>query len=76
MTFKVNKIYQMKSPGDQDCVWQYEVIKRTAKSVTLREIGENAQKTFRFTKYCECEGVFPLGQYSMAPILKATNEVN
>ena len=47
--FKVGEKYSMFSPCQYSCTWEYEVVKRTAKS-----------------EYC-----YPLGRYSMCPVLRA-----
>lgn len=79
--FEIGKRYYMVSIGDSDCVWTYEVIARTAQTVTLAEVsirnGELKDPIKRKIIKAisdEAEAVFPKGQYSMAPILRATNE--
>ena len=71
--FEVLKSYTMHSPCMHDCEWTFTVIKRTEKTVTLLD-GEKTY-TCRINKYLsernEAETVFPLGNYSMAPILRA-----
>lgn len=68
--FKVGKTYEARSICDYDCIFTAEVIKKTAKTVTIIN-------TFKEVKRCkvhESEGdqyFFPLGQYSMAPRMHA-----
>ena len=79
--FEVGKRYSMFSPCDQGCIWEYEVIKRTAKMITLlpieddRILPENREKIKRVKiltdDYSDEEWARPLGSYSMCPILRA-----
>lgn len=77
--FEVGGKYEMRSACNHDCVWTYEVVKRTAKTVTFKDISrrwDNMQVTLvlRISKYSEMAGtetVFPLGRYSMCPVLRA-----
>lgn len=71
--FEVGKVYSMSSVCDHECIWRYQVIKRTACTVTITD-GERAS-TCRINKQVSAwngvESIFPLGRYSMAPILRA-----
>lgn len=70
--FEIGRTYTMKSPCNQDCVWTYEVIKRTAKTITIT--NGKSEIRCRISKSSEMLGtetVYPLGQYSMAPTLRA-----
>lgn len=83
--FEVGKTYSMFSPCDHDCIWEYKVIKRTDKMVTLQPVepdgtlSENQEKVRRVKiltdDYCDEEWARPLGHYSMCPILRAEREV-
>lgn len=71
--FEVGKTYTTRSACNHDCVWAFKVVARTEKTITL----DNGEKTFkcRINKYLternNQEMVLPLGNYSMAPILRA-----
>ncbi len=72
--FEVGKTYSMRSACDHNCVWSYKVIARTAQTVTLadekgREISRKIIR--RISEWNKAESVYPLGQYSMAPVLVA-----
>lgn len=71
--FEVNGIYTMRSICNHECVWRYIVIARTAATITVTD-GEET-KTLRINKkcseYCGAETVYPMGRYSMAPVLHA-----
>lgn len=72
--FEVGKEYSMRSACDHECVWTYEVIKRTESTITIKD-GFGKVKTCRIMKdsekYFKAEAVKPLGTYSMNPILVA-----
>ena len=75
--FEVGKNYSMRSACDHNCVWTYMVIGRTAQTVTLSD-GEKVKKcriSKQYSEFNKAETVFPLGQYSMCPILRAKKEV-
>lgn len=75
--FEINGLYSMRSICNQECVWQYVVIARTAATVTLKSMEGKASKVIKCrinkkaTEYCGAETVYPLGQFSMAPALHA-----
>lgn len=74
-TFKIGKTYTMSSPCDHNCIWSYKVIDRTACTITLTD-GKNVKKcriNKSYSEYNHAETVFPLGQYSMCPILTPDN---
>ena len=70
---EIGKTYSMRSICDQDCVWTYTVIARTAATITITD-GKETKKC-RILKdlsaFCNTESVKPLGAYSMAPTLRA-----
>lgn len=71
--FEIGKEYSMKSVCDTNCVWTYKVIARTEKTVTITD-GKKTQKCRiigKLSEYRNAESVYPLGQYSMCPILSA-----
>lgn len=77
-TFKTNKTYYLRSICDYNCVCIYTVIKRTAKTITVQQIGESGEKvgapeTFRVKTdtFNGSEYVRPWGSYSMCPTLSA-----
>lgn len=73
--FEVGKLYQMRSACDHDCIWSYEVVRRTESTITLVDSSTGEIKQCRIakdlTKYDNREAVRPLGRYSMSPILRA-----
>ena len=71
-TFKIGKTYTMRSACDHNCVWSFEVIRRTAKSVWL--VVDGKESRFNIKIWGDEETVKPLGNYSMCPILGAQKE--
>lgn len=73
--FEIGKTYEMHSPCDHDCIWSYTVADRTACTITLKDNDTNKTRKCRVSKlYSEMDGrevVLPLGNYSMAPMLRA-----
>ena len=72
-TFEVGKTYSCHSVCDHDCTWTYTVTARTAKTVTLTDGNKTIKCRIisKLSEYRNAESVYPLGQYSMAPILSA-----
>lgn len=72
--FEIGATYTMNSPCMHDCVWSFTVKARTAQTITLA-YGEKETIRCRINReiseYRGAESVYPLGRYSMAPILSA-----
>lgn len=69
--FEIGKTYYARSICNQECVFKFKVIGRTAKTVTLQDkartiIGRRRVSTDNGEEYIK-------GRYSMAPILRASN---
>lgn len=74
--FEVGKDYSMRSACYHDCVWTYRVIARTARTVTLEDDKGRVKKChIRTCDQSYSEAVYPLGNYSMCPVLRAENVV-
>lgn len=72
--FEVGKTYSMRSVCNSNCIWSYEVIARTACTVTLKnEDGEikKCRISKKASEYANAETVLPEGNYSMCPMLRA-----
>ena len=71
--FEIGKTYTMGSICNHEAVWSYTVKARTAQTITLDDGRETIRCRIskKFSEYRGAETVFPLGQYSMAPILSA-----
>lgn len=72
--FEIGKTYECRSACDHNCVWKYTVTARTAATIT---VVDEYNKVFKFrinmqtSEYRNAESVYPLGKYSMCPILTA-----
>lgn len=68
--FKAGECYYTRSICDHECIFAYQVVKRTAKTVTLLDTSgkETRRKVYL---YDGVEQVSPEGDYSMAPVLGA-----
>ena len=71
--FEIGRTYSMNSVCDHNCVWNYTVTNRTAQTITITD-GKKTQKcriSKNVSEWRGAEAIYPLGQYSMAPILSA-----
>lgn len=75
MKFEVGKTYQVRSLGDWDCIFSFEVLARTTKFVTLRH--GNASGTLRVGVSVRdgVETAKPFGTYSMCATIRANQEL-
>lgn len=68
--FEIGKTYACRSICDWDCIFEFEVVARSAKRLIIKDDlrGERkvGVKIFNDEEYCK-----PLGSYSMAPVLRA-----
>lgn len=69
--FEVGSTYQAVSACDSDCIWTLEVIARTAKFVTLRDVRSGETNRVGVRNYNGEEWASPFGTYSMAPVIRA-----
>ena len=73
MKFEVGKVYSMRSNCDHNCIWSYTVVERTEKTIIISD-GKEVKKcriNKQSTEFFKAEAVYPLGSYSMCPILVA-----
>jgi hypothetical protein len=68
--FETGKTYSCRSVCDHECVWSFKIVARTDKTIKT-ECGKTLRINPKLTEYNKSETVFPLGRYSMAPILTA-----
>ena len=71
--FEIGKVYSMSSPCDHNCTWTYTVAARTAQTITLYDgkIFKKCRISKQSSEFFKAEAVYPLGSYSMCPILVA-----
>ncbi len=70
-TFETGKTYRGRSIGDSDCIWDVTIIKRTAKTVTIKEPMTNNIVRKKLHIYDNSEAFYPMSQYRMAVIIRA-----
>lgn len=68
--FKVGQVYATRSLCDYDCIYRFTVKARTDKTVTLLYHGELVRRKVFVSD--GIEWTYPLGSYSMAPIIRAS----
>lgn len=71
--FEIGKTYSMRSACDHNCIWSYKVLSRTTSTITITD-GKEIKKcriNKQYSEYRNAETVFPLGRYSMCPMLSA-----
>ena len=77
LKFEVGNIYACRSACDHDCIWYFRFVSRTKSKVTILEDGEKKPVVKRINKQLSewngAESVYPLGNYSMAPVLSAND---
>lgn len=72
LKFNVGSTYTTGDPGsrtDAERVFSYNVISRTAKTVTVTKQGRINRRGIHIADGVEF--IFPEGRYSMAPVIKA-----
>ena len=69
--FTAGQKLQARSIGDSNTIFEGEVVKRTAKTVTVKTRMKGVQSYRVKVDGDGNEFIFPFGQYSMAPIFKA-----
>jgi hypothetical protein len=67
--FEVGQTYTCRSFCDYDCIYSFDVVSRTEKTVTVRYHGELRRR--KIEVYDDVEQIHPHGRYSMAAILSA-----
>jgi hypothetical protein len=73
--FKKGQKYYMLSICDRNARWDFQVINRTAKMVTLKDLVSNEIIKKKINILDGHEFCYPIGRYSMAPVLKAEREM-
>lgn len=71
--FAVGKTYETRSACDHDCIFSFTVTARTEKRMTLEYHGKPSVVGLKV----DSDGVewcFPMGRYSMAPVIRANRE--
>ena len=70
--FKIGQTYSCRSICDNECIFEFTVTKRTAKFVTLENRhGRIRRAGVRVSEYDSAEVCYPMGNYSMCPVITA-----
>jgi hypothetical protein len=72
--FETGKTYYAHSIGDHDCIYKFEILRRTEKSVWIKVYGEVTRRSI--VVYGGNESFYPHGKYSMAAIISADRPVD
>lgn len=72
--FEVGQSYSCRSVCDHDCVWTFKIVARTEKTIST-ECGQKFRINAKLTAYENVEALYPLGNFSMCPILTANKVV-
>ena len=68
-TFRIGRVYTARSVCDHNCVFSFRIVSRSPKSITF----DNGKRVKVRVDAVGDEWAMPLGTYSMAPILRASN---
>ena len=75
LKFEVGNIYACRSICNYDCIWYFKVVSRTKSTITILKDDEKNPIVKRINKQVsetlDAESVYPLGNYSMVPVLSA-----
>lgn len=69
--FEPGRTYTCRSVCDHNCIFSYEVVRRTESSVWLKAGGKVTRRAVRVCPYEHHEMCDPQGRYSMSPVLRA-----
>lgn len=72
--FEVGDKLAARSISDYDCIFRFEVVARTAKFVTVTDGYDTRRCAVKIDRDGR-EYLFPLGHFSMAPIVRAKVQV-
>ena len=71
LKFEVENIYACRSACDHDCIWYFRVVSRTKSTITILKNPVVKSINKQLSEWNGAESVYPLGNYSMAPVLSA-----
>lgn len=71
MKFQVGKTYSTRSLCDHECIFSFEIVGRTEKTVTIKSAHRGAVRRKIRVGSDGVERIDPYGRYSMSPVLSA-----
>lgn len=72
--FEIGRTYSTRSACDHECIFEFTVTKRTAKTVTFKYLDGEITRRVTDRHTGDSEACLPLGNYSMAPFLTADDD--
>ena len=69
--FTKHQTLQTRSICDHNCIFKGVILNRTPKTVTIKVDGYRDAKRCKIHTNDEGEFIYPLGRYSMAPVMRA-----
>jgi hypothetical protein len=69
VAFKAGVSYFCRSACDSECIWHFQIIRRTASSVWVLVDGKESRRSVRV--WDGVEKFEPFGRYSMSPVVSA-----
>jgi hypothetical protein len=69
-TFVADQTVSCRSAADSECVWTFEVTRRTERMVTLRDVDSGEVVCVKVQDHGDGEYALPFGRYSMAPLVR------
>lgn len=75
--FQVGESYYDRSACDWDCIFRFEIVRRTEKSVWIRDRHDDSKVVRRAIRvYDGVESFSPFGSYSMSAVVTAERNVS
>jgi hypothetical protein len=72
ITFEAGKTYTCSAFREDDHVYSFEVVRRTAKMIWTKRDGKDKEKASRVRLIDGVEVASPMGRYSMSPTIWAS----
>ena len=70
-SFIVGETYSCRSACNYDTVYSWTVVRRTEKSIWIKDKFESEPSRVKIQKNDDGESAFPDGRYSMCPVIRA-----
>ena len=74
--FEINKEYFTRSACDHECIFNTTILRRTAKTVTIKDALNKQPVRRKIHIYDNAEAIFHVGKFSMAPVINANSEIS
>jgi len=74
-TFQANETYATRSNCDSDTIFAWTVVRRTAKTMTVRDELDGKEKRVGIKTDDQGEWAMPDGRYSMCPVIRSSRTI-